>query len=251
MTDIPTCIINGGKFKGTAGAAPFADVSVNGEPGYFVLNGGYYVKDENLDKKLGEGMNKVAVQSSTPEYTEGYRWRVTDNMTGEYVCKIKENSTSYASLEEALQVVNAKPNSTWTIIMIANYTLAKGDYVLPANTTLLIPYKSDQTTINGTTPAWIDEGNETPYPYCKLTFASGVNMTVSGKIEASSTTYIVSSNLTGIVGGAYGWLQLNEGAHIDLESGADMFAWGYVTGEGMGGLTGQPVSGVRYGVLRI
>ena len=231
-TATPTLIINDGKFKGTAGAAPFADVSLAGEPGYFVLNGGYYVKDENLDKKLGEGMNKVAVQSSTPEYTEGYRWRVTDNMTGEYVCKIKENSTSYASLEEALQVVNAKPNSTWTIIMIANYTLAKGDYVLPANTTLLIPYKSDQTTINGTTPAWIDEGNETPYPYCKLTFASGVNMTVSGKIEASSTTYIVSSNLTGIVGGAYGWLQLNEGAHIDLESGADMFAWGYVTGEG-------------------
>ena len=229
---IPTCIINDGKFKGTAGAAPFADVSLAGEPGYFVLNGGYYVKDENLDKKLGEGMNKVAVNSGTPEYTEGYRWRITDNMTGEYVCKIKENGISYASLEEALQVVNANPNSTWTIIMIANYTLAKGDYVLPANTTLLIPYKSDQTTINGTTPAWIDEGNETPYPYCKLTFASGVNMTVSGKIEASSTTYIVSGNLTGIVGGAYGWLQLNEGAHIDLESGADMFAWGYVTGEG-------------------
>ena len=231
-TATPTLIINGGKFKGTAGAAPFADVSVNGEPGYFVLNGGYYVKDENLDKKLGEGMNKVAVNSGTPEYTEGYRWRVTDNMTGEYVCKIKENGISYASLEEALQVVNADPTKTWTIIMIANYTLSKGDYVLPANTTLLIPYNSTQTKINGTTPAWIDEGNETPYPYCKLTFASGVNMTVSGKIEASSTTYIVSSNLTGIVGGAYGWLQLNEGAHIDLESGADMFAWGYVTGEG-------------------
>ena len=231
-TATPTLIINDGKFKGTAGAAPFADVSVNGEPGYFVLNGGYYVKDENLDKKLGEGMNKVAVKEGTPEHAEGYEWRVTDNMTGEYVCKIKEKGISYASLEEALQVVNADPNSTWTIIMIANYTLSKGDYVLPAKTTLLIPYKSDQTTINGTTPAWIDEGNETPHPYCKLTFASGVNMTVSGKIEASSTTYIVSSNLTGIVGGAYGWLQLNEGAHIDLESGADMFAWGYVTGDG-------------------
>lgn len=231
-TATPTLIVNDGKFYGSAGTTPFADVSLAGEPEYFVLNGGYYVKDENLDKKLGEGMNKVAVKSGTPEYTEGYRWRVTDNMTGEYVCKIKENGTSYASLEEALQVVNAAPNSTWTIIMIANYTLSKGDYVLPANTTLLIPYKSNQTTINGTTPAWIDEGNETPRPYCKLTFASGVNMTVSGKIEASSTTYIVSSALTGIVGGAYGWLQLNEGAHIDLESGAYMFAWGYVTGEG-------------------
>lgn len=240
-TATPTLIINGGKFKGTAGAAPFADVSLAGEPGYFVLNGGYYVKDENLDKKLGEGMNKVAVKSGTPEYTEGYRWRVTDNMTGEYVCKIKEKSTSYASLEEALQVVNATPNSTWTIIMIANYTLSKGDYVLPAKTTLLIPYQSGQTAINGATPKYTSpsenvEQYEAPTPLYKLTFANGVNMSVYGKIEASAVTYLSNQGLTthgtGVVSGKYGWLYLNEGSHIDLESGSALYAWGYVTGKG-------------------
>lgn len=241
VTDIPTCIINGGKFKGTAGAAPFADVSLAGEPGYFVLNGGYYVKDENLDKKLGEGMNKVAVNSGTPEYTEGYRWRITDNMTGEYVCKIKENGISYASLEEALQVVNADPNSTWTIIMIANATLSKGDYVLPANTTLLIPYKSDQTTIIGTGgqskgPSKNTETYEAPTPLYKLTFESGVNMTVKGTIEASAVTYMSNQGLlthgTGVVSGSYGWLYLAEGSHMDLESTAKLIAWGFVTGKG-------------------
>ena len=150
----PTLIINDGKFKGTAGAAPFADVSLAGEPGYFVLNGGYYVKDENLDKKLGGGMNKVATKEGTPERTAGYNWRVTDNMTGEIVCKVYEGTTlkqSYQSLEEALAYVNLPDNSSKTqvIVMCGNYTLSKGDYVLPANTTLLIPYKSDQTTING------------------------------------------------------------------------------------------------------
>lgn len=237
----PTLIINDGKFKGTAGAAPFADVSVNGEPGYFVLNGGYYVKDENLDKKLGEGMNKVAVKEGTPEYTEGYRWRITDNMTGEYVCKIKENGISYASLEEALQVVNADPNSTWTIIMIANATLSKGDYVLPANTTLLIPYKSDQTTIIGTGgqskgPSKNTETYEAPTPLYKLTFESGVNMTVKGTIEASAVTYMSNQGLlthgTGVVSGSYGWLYLAEGSHMDLESTAKLIAWGFVTGKG-------------------
>ena len=241
VTDIPTCIINGGKFKGTGGGAPFADVSVNGEPGYFVLNGGYYVKDENLDKKLGEGMNKVAVNSGTPEYTEGYRWRVTDNMTGEYVCKIKENGIPYASLEEALQVVNADPNSTWTIIMIANATLSKGDYVLPANTTLLIPYYSTQTAINGAAPTYTSpvknvEQYEAPSPLYKLTFANGVNMSVYGKIEASAVTYLSNQGLlthgTGVVSGKYGWLYLNEGSHIDLENGSALYAWGYVTGKG-------------------
>lgn len=236
VTATPTLIINDGKFKGTSGTTPYADVSVAGEPGYFVLNGGYYVKDENLDKKLGEEMNKVATKAGTPEKTEGYNWRVTGDMTGEAVCKITQNSTAYASLEEALQVVNASPSSEWTIVMTANATLSKGDYEIPANTTLLIPYKSNQTTANGTTPAWVNKNASptpgTPYPYLKLTFANGVNMTVKGKIEASSTTYINQSNWTGVPGGAYGWLQLNEGSYIDLESGAYLFAWGYVTGKG-------------------
>lgn len=239
-TATPTLIINGGKFKGTA-TSTFADVSVNGEPGYYVLNGGYYVLDENLDKKLGEGMNKVAVKSGTPEYTEGYRWRVTDNMTGEYVCKIKENATSYASLEEALQVVNAAPTNNWTIIMIANYTLAKGDYVLPAKTTLLIPYYSSQTTIIGTggkigNPSNNVETYEAPTPLYKLTFANGVNMSVYGTIEASAITYLSNQGLTthgtGVVSGKFGWLYLNEGSHIDLESGSTLIAWGFVTGKG-------------------
>ncbi len=240
-TATPTLIINDGKFKGTAGAAPFADVSLAGEPGYFVLNGGYYVKDENLDKKLGEGMNKVAVMSGTPEHTEGYSWRVTDNMTGEAVCKITENSTSYASLEEALQVVNASPSSTWTIVMTANYTLSKGDYNLPQNTTLLIPYLTTQAAIIGTGgksayPAANVEKYEAPYPLYKLTFADGVNMTVHGTIEASAVTYMSNQGLlthgTGVVSGSYGWLYLAEGSHMDLESTAKLIAWGFVTGKG-------------------
>ena len=241
VTATPECIVNDGKFYGYATGGTYADVSLAGETGYFVLNGGYYVKDENLDKKLGEGMNKVAVKSGTPEYTEGYRWRITDNMNGEYVCKIKENSTSYQSLEEALQVVNASPSSTWTIIMIANATLSKGDYNLPQNTTLLIPYLTSQTAIIGTggkstSPVSNVEKYEAPYPLYKLTFADGVNMTVHGTIEASAVTYMSNQGLlthgTGVVSGSYGWLYLAEGSHIDLESTAKLIAWGFVTGKG-------------------
>lgn len=253
-TATPTLIINDGKFKGTAGAAPFADVSVNGEPRYFVLNGGYYVKDENLDKKLGEGMNKVAVQSSTPEYTEGYRWRITDNMTGEIVCKVYEGTTlkqSYQSLEEALAYVNLPDNSSKTqvIVMCGNYTLSSGDYELPANKTLLVPYRSSgtgkgATEAVGTSPAWVnfDTKYEAPTPLYKLTMASGVNITVKGSatIEASCVVYVTNGTNgaslltqgTGIPHGKYGWIYMEEGSHIDLESGATLISWGFITGKG-------------------
>ena len=250
-TATPTLIINGGKFKGTGGGAPFADVSVNGEPGYFVLNGGYYVKDENLDKKLGEGMNKVAVNSGTPEYTEGYRWRITDNMTGEIVCKVYEGTTlkqSYQSLEEALAYVNLPDNSSKTqvIVMCGNYTLSSGDYELPANKTLLVPYRSSgtgkgATEAVGTSPAWVDFDTkyEAPTPLYKLTMASGVNITVKGSatIEASCVVYVTNgasllTQGTGIPHGKYGWIYMEEGSHIDLESGATLISWGFITGKG-------------------
>lgn len=253
-TATPTLIINDGKFKGTAGAAPFADVSLAGEPGYFVLNGGYYVKDENLDKKLGEGMNKVAVNSGTPEYTEGYRWRITDNMTGEIVCKVYEGTTlkqSYQSLEEALAYVNLPDNSSKTqvIVMCGNYTLSSGDYELPANKTLLVPYRSSgtgkgATEAVGTSPAWVDFDTkyEAPTPLYKLTMASGVNITVKGSatIEASCVVYVTNGSNgaslltqgTGIPHGKYGWIYMEEGSHIDLESGATLISWGFITGKG-------------------
>lgn len=243
-TAIPSCTVNDGKFYGYATGGTYADLSPDGEPGYFVLNGGYYVKDENIDVKLGEGMNKVAVKSGTPEYNDGYRWRVTDNMTGEIVCKVYEGTTlkqSYQSLEEALAYVNLPDNSskTQTIVMCGNYTLSSGDYELPANKTLLVPYKSGQTSAVGTSPSWVNVNNytySTPTPYCKLTFAEGVNMTVKGKIEASAQTYVSNTGLTtigtAVVANTYGWIYLNEGSYVDLESGSSLQAWGYITGKG-------------------
>lgn len=226
------CTVNGGKFKATA-IDKFADVNANGKPGSFILHGGYFVQKTNTEKYLAPEANVVELKKTLPEYAEGYRYKVTSDMTGDVVCKI--GNDGYATLEEALQYVNLN-SGNYTIVMVANYTLPAGEYVLPANATLLIPYKDNQVDILGPNPAWVNKYSTptptTPSMYRKLTFASGVNLTVKGKIEASSTLYINQNNWTGIVGGPYGWLQLNEGARVDLDPGAYLYAWGYVTGKG-------------------
>lgn len=227
-----SCVVNGGKFKATA-TDNFAGVNANGKPGCFVLYGGYFVQKTNTEKYLAPEANVVELKTTLPEYTEGYRYKVTSDMTGEVVCKI--GNDRYATLEEALQYVNLHSDN-YTIVMVADYTLPAGEYVLPENATLLIPYKDSQVDILGPNPVWVNKYSEptptTPYAYRKLTFASGVNLTVKGKIEASSTLYINQSKWTGIVGGPYGWLQLNEGSRVDLDQGAYLYAWGYVTGKG-------------------
>ena len=145
---------------------------------------------------------------------------------GNYVCQI--GNTKYKTLEEALQVVT----SGKTIIMIANYTMTTpGDYILPSGAKLLVPYSGQTATKE--TDLEVVEGTATPSLNLKLTFAEGVHLVSQGVIEAGAKqTGQGSSELTGQVYGSYGQIQLSEGSSITLESGATLYAWGYVTGKG-------------------
>ncbi|MCI7575918.1 MAG: hypothetical protein MSS82_03940 [Bacteroidales bacterium] len=237
-TAAPVCTIDGGYFWGEAPSAG-ADISANALTDSLTICGdAYFLNATNVALYLCPEKSIQDLPSEMEAYKQGYRYYLgSATNPGINVCYIKETKTYYQTLVEALHYVNST-TKTCTIIMIADYTLPAGNYILPASATLLIPYYEGQNVAQGIVPAWKNKNAYPngkafdPSPFCKLTFASGVNLTVQGQIEASSTLYIGQENWTGRVGGPYGWLQLNEGAHVDLESGAKLIAWGYVTGKG-------------------
>ena len=183
-----------------------------------------------LSKHIPEGLEEVPLASDRTEYGEGYRYEVDKaGMHGIDVCQI--GSTKYKSLEEALQVVT----SGQVIYMIANYTMATpGDYVLPANATLLIPYKTGSgkgaTTAIGNTAATTTSAT-TPSLFRKLTFGNGVNLICYGTIETSAQQKANGqySACVGMPSGPYGQIQMDEGSHISMESGSRLNCWGYIT----------------------
>ena len=230
-TATPTCIINDGKFKGSA-TSTYADVNENGVAGYCVLNGGFYTVNTNLTKYIPEGLEEVTLPSDRPEYTEGYRYEVAElGVHGGYVCQIGSNK--YRTLEEALQVVT----SNQVIYMIDNYNMiAPGDYILPSGATLLIPYKTGSgagaTTAIGNTASTAD--GVTPTLFRKLTLGAGVNLSCFGTIETSAQLKKngqYGANL-GMPAGPYGQIHLQEGSHISLEANSRLNCWGYITGQG-------------------
>ena len=229
----PTCTIEDGKFWALASGGTTGICSTNGVAGNILFKGGVYNVNTTLSKHIPEGYEEVPLASDRPEYTEGYRYEVDKaGMHGIDVCQI--GSTKYKSLEEALQVVT----SGQTIYMIANYTMASpGDYVLPANTTLLIPYKTGSgkgaTTAIGNA-AETTTSATTPVLFRKLTFGNGVNLVCYGTIETSAQQKAngqYSANV-GMPSGAYGQIQMDEGSHISMESGSRLNCWGYITGKG-------------------
>ena len=152
------------------------------------------------------------------------------------VCKI--GATSFDKLEDALAYVNSYPDQEMTIIMLTDYTLPAGTYTLPAKATLVVPMSDEQETgfpnveyisHNSAAPenVWV-----TPTEFRRLTFANGVNMNVYGTIELSGKLHASSEDYTSSPYGPYGLLDMNEGAKMTLMNGAELRAWGFMTGKG-------------------
>ena len=226
----PSCTIEGGKFWALASGGTTGICTTNGVAGSILFKGGVYNVNTTLSKHIPEGYEEFPLSNDRPEYTEGYRYAIEPvGNHGINVCQI--GSTKYKSLEEALQVVT----SGQTILMLANYTLPAGDWILPSGAKLLVPRSNTQTALE-TNFDNIVKYNEytTPSPYITLTFASGARLDARGDIQVAS---LVSSKgqMNGYNGtpyGPHGKIVLQENSQITLESGAKLYAWGYVTGAG-------------------
>ena len=227
---MPSCTIEGGKFWAMADGGTTGICSTNGVIGNILFKGGFYNVNTTLSKHIPEGYEEFPLPNDRPEYSEGYRYAIEPvGNHGIYVCQI--GSTKYKSLEEALQVVT----SGQTILMLANYTLSAGDWVLPSGAKLLVPRSNTQTALETNFDNIVNYNvYTTPSPYITLTFASGARLDARGDIQVAS---LVSSKgqMNGYNGtpyGPHGKIVLQENSQITLESGAKLYAWGYVTGAG-------------------
>ena len=225
--------VYGGKFKGTSTSGTAGSVFNTATAGKTLLYGGIYNTNENLNTFVAEDYQVTALATTRDEYKapNNYRYEILPNdMNINYVCQI--GSTKYKTLEEALQVIT----SGQTVYMLENYTLPAGTYTLPSGATLFVPYKTGSgagaTTAKGTTVTRNTTSPTGRKAFKKLTFASGVRFTCAGTIEVGGEQYSGGGSNTGCVQGPYGQIVMQEGARLDIESGAKIQAWGYITGKG-------------------
>lgn len=233
-----TTTINNGKFASET-EAPLHLESGAGKA--LTLNAGYFkVSDLGIDLPYGKKLLNV---SAGQEYNAGYRYFVGDDETAQLsgvgVCRI--GTTPYAKLEDAIAYANNNKDEELVIVMLNDYTLPAGYYTLPAKATIVVPMSDTQEKeVNKTTPRVIfnDQRTATPYvsiqptEFRRLTFAAGVNMDVHGAIELTCSQYASNEAYTSQPVGPYGRLVLEAGSHITMQSGSELRAWGFVTGQG-------------------
>ena len=143
----------------------------------------------------------------------------------------------YADLNEA--IAYAQSNNLKQITLVQSGILAAGSYTIPAGITLLVPMDTEYTPTRtddedfGVAPEFTTEYT-TPYAYLTLTMADGAKLTVNGTLDVESRHTSLQGGKTtgGRPCGAYGAIYMNPNAAITINNGANVYAWGYIYGEG-------------------
>mgnify|MGYP000946611505 CR=1 FL=1 len=105
-----------------------------------------------------------------------------------------------------------------------------GSYTIPAGITLLIPFDA-AGTLYTSEPGYVNTA-ETQKAYKTLTMAPGSSIMVNGAISVGGKHFAGSSGSCCKATGPYGQIIMQEGSAIKLNRDANLYAWGYITGDG-------------------
>ena len=113
------------------------------------------------------------------------------------------------------------------------------EYVLPAGVTLVVPYNTS-TTVHTTTPAYSTAAHVTPSAFRTLTVPNGAKITIDGSVSVDSlvsavgtgSNTLASSSWNGTPSGPHGKIVMKSGSEMTLNSGANLYCYGYINGDG-------------------
>ena len=131
------------------------------------------------------------------------------------------------------------------IVLMNSGAISAGDYTIPTGATLLIPFDANNTLYTSS-PAYYNPGTAdgrkalrysnlpAVSAYRTLTLEEGVNITVNGSISLSGKhSFMGPWNRPGCVPvGPQGMMNMKTNSTITVNSGGNLYAWGYLYGSG-------------------
>lgn len=153
---------------------------------------------------------------------------ITARFASETAALFETGSQVFDDLNKA--IAEAQKNLP-AIITLAESGKITGNYTIPSKVTLLIPFDETEALYT-TTPAYTTTA-EAQKAYKTLTMAPDSSITVDGgAISVGGKHFTSSGRECCKPTGAYGLIKMQKGSSIMLNNGANLYAWGYITGDG-------------------
>lgn len=188
---------------------------------------GWYVKEAGAKKYLS---TEATWNATITDEVTIYADFVYVDYPAESLAQFKVGSTYYTDLNAANTAAVSSSNKV--IVCTRDGYLLPGNYTISSGVSLLIPYSSSETV--QTEPAVIEIPSPAPLPnaYRTLTMLDGADITCEGTICVGGQ--IIShqgGNATAYPAGDLGVINMANGGHIELKSGATLYAWGFIKGQ--------------------
>ena len=152
-------------------------------------------------------------------------------ITAKFVAKgaaiFETGGQPFDDLNEAVQY--ARTNGQDKITLKSDGSIS-GNYEIPEGITLLIPFDA-VGTLYTESPATI---RTTPASkaFRTLTMNADASITVKGAISIGGRYFAAAGSQQGRSVGDYGYIQMESGSHIKIQNGGNLYAWGFISGDG-------------------
>ena len=225
-----------------ATVADYASFTVDGvvkltaspEEGY-KLRGWYTTTDGGVTKTYVAFGLTYEPRSFTSDVTIGAEFVLDDGQANYWI-----KGTNILETNLATAITAADTSASKTIVVVSDGVVPAVTYNIPSGVTLLIPYAEEYSLMtsprvlktdgaSGATSATMKTTT-----FRKLTLADGATINCSGNICIGGTLASVGGGYcSSFPTGAVGMLDMSKGGTINLKSGANLYAWGYVKGQNM------------------
>ena len=155
---------------------------------------------------------------------------VTARFVSKELALFETGGQIFDDLNDAIQEAQKKLPA---VITLAENGKITGNYTIPSKVTLLIPFDEAKTCYTSTPTAITSAPAATPFR--TLTMAAGSSITLGGAgaaISVGGQYYAASGGAQGRIVGPYGYIKMESGSAITVKSGANLYAWGFVSGSG-------------------
>ena len=118
------------------------------------------------------------------------------------------------------------------VTLVSDGILSAGTYTIPAGKTLLIPYDLEATVNTDFPGRVLAPAAAPPSAFRTLTLESGADIVVNGDLCVNAKVNGNNTSYTGVTTGKYGYIKASEGSSITLNSGGNLYCWGFISGPG-------------------
>ncbi|WP_278566862.1 chitobiase/beta-hexosaminidase C-terminal domain-containing protein [Emergencia timonensis] len=154
--------------------------------------------------------------------------KISAKFIAETAPTLKVGNDKYYDWQEAIDAAYA--SATDKTITVLQNSVMEDNYTIPDGVTLLVPFNAAGDCYTEKPESVKTPGTRSEY--CRLTVNGTLTVSPGGAVSVSAK-HCSQQGYIGTTGGAYGHLILGQNGKIDVQNGASLYAYGYITGDGV------------------